>query len=121
MLDNGPARKENFARRLQDIGHVMSDPFEVSTLRREDYDFIEGRNEYEDVLQCNNEPSTRTCRGHQFPAAFMVRASGLDKHGVESSTPLKYSHIDIAGSAGSYPGVPTGAPLIALAKVMNIF
>ena len=58
---------------------------------------------------------------YQFPAAFMIRASGLDKHGVESDTPLKYSHIDIAGSAGSYPGIPTGAPLIALAKVMNIF
>ena len=46
---------------------------------RQDYDFVKARNEYEDVLQCNNLPSTRTPRGHQFPAAFMIRASGLDK------------------------------------------
>ena len=24
-------------------------------------------------LQCNNAPSTRTPRGHQFPAAFMLK------------------------------------------------
>jgi len=121
VLDNGPARCERFAQRLQDIGHQLSDPFEVSTLRREDYEFIEGRNEYEDVLQCNNEASSCTCRGHQFPAAFMIRSSGLDKHGVDGEKPLKYSHIDVAGSSGAYPGIPTSAPLVALAKMMKAF
>ena len=40
---------------------------------------IAGPSEYEDVLQCNNEPSSMTSRGHQFPAAFLIRTSGLDK------------------------------------------
>jgi len=121
VMDNGPARTVKFAQRMQGIGHQLSDPFEISTLRREDYDFIVGRNEYEDVIQCNNKPSTGTCRGHQFPAAFMIRASGLDKHGLDSEQPLKYSHLDIAGSSGPYPGIPTAAPLISFAKMMNAF
>jgi len=121
VLDNGPARVERTAHRLQEIGHPLSDPFEVSTLRREDYNFVEGRNEYEDLIQCNNLPSSQTPRGHQFPAAFMVMASGLSKHGIDSEQPLKYSHIDIAGSSGPYPGIPTAAPLLALGKLMKAF
>ena len=31
------------------------------------------------MLQCNNKPSSQTARGHQFPAAFLIRAAGLDK------------------------------------------
>jgi len=121
VMDNGPARLERFAQKIQDIGHQLSDPFEISTVRREDYEFIAARNEYEDVLQCNNSPSSRTPRGHQFPAAFMMRASGLDKHGLDGEQPLKYSHMDIAGSSGPYPGTPTAAPLLALAKMMKAF
>lgn len=44
-----------------------------------DYRMVTGRSEYEDILQCNNEPSSMTERGHQFPAAFLIRTSGLDK------------------------------------------
>ena len=40
---------------------------------------IEGKSEYEDILQCNNLPSSGTPRGHQFPAAFLIEGSGLDK------------------------------------------
>ena len=29
--------------------------------------------EFVSVLQCNNAPSSRTPRGHQFPAAFMMQ------------------------------------------------
>lgn len=119
VLDNGPARTEKFAQKIQEIGHKLSDPFEISTLRREDFAFVAARNEYEDVIQCNNKPSSGTCRGHQFPAAFMIKASGLDKHGLDSEKPLKYTHFDIAGSSGPYPGIPTAAPLIAIAKVMG--
>lgn len=117
--------------------------FEVSTIRREDYEFHKGKSEYEDILQANNLPSSATPRGHQSPAAFLIMASGLDKvlicyqeaktswygeenasvsltsdflpqHGVDSDTPLPYSHIDIAGSSGPFPGVPTGAPVLAM-------
>lgn len=40
---------------------------------------VRGHTEYEDLLQCNNLPSSSTPRGHQFPAAFMICASGLDE------------------------------------------
>lgn len=39
----------------------------------------------------------------------------LSQHGVDSDTPLPYSHVDIAGSSGPFPGVPTGAPILAMA------
>uniref|UniRef100_A0A3Q2VLF5 Zgc:152830 n=1 Tax=Haplochromis burtoni TaxID=8153 RepID=A0A3Q2VLF5_HAPBU len=94
---------------------VLGDLFEVSTIRREDYEFHKGQSEYEDILQCNNLPSSATPRGHQTPAAFLIMASGLDKHGVDSEAPLPYSHIDIAGSSGPFPGVPTGAPIVTMA------
>ncbi|XP_041369741.1 putative aminopeptidase W07G4.4 [Gigantopelta aegis] len=79
-----------------------------------DYDFVKGPSEYEDLLQANNQPSTMTARGHQMPTAFMIGASGMDKHGIDSGKPLPYTHLDIAGSSGPYPGVPTANPLVAL-------
>uniref|UniRef100_A0A672YJH8 Putative aminopeptidase W07G4.4 n=1 Tax=Sphaeramia orbicularis TaxID=375764 RepID=A0A672YJH8_9TELE len=96
-------------------GEALGDVFEVSTIRREDYEFHKGKSEYEEILQSNNLPSSATPRGHQTPSAFLIMASGLDKHGVDSDKPLPYSHIDIAGSSGPFPGVPTGAPIIAMA------
>uniref|UniRef100_A0A3Q1J7X1 Cytosol aminopeptidase domain-containing protein n=1 Tax=Anabas testudineus TaxID=64144 RepID=A0A3Q1J7X1_ANATE len=115
IMDNGPAHRNGNAAKWQKAGEVLGDVFEVSTIRREDYDFHKGKSEYEDILQCNNLPSSATPRGHQTPAAFLIMASGLDKHGVDADTPLPYSHVDIAGSSGPFPGVPTGAPIIAMA------
>jgi leucyl aminopeptidase len=40
----------------------------------------------------------------------------LDEHGSGSAKPLKYSHLDIAASAGEYPKPATGSPVLALAK-----
>ncbi|XP_041368476.1 putative aminopeptidase W07G4.4 [Gigantopelta aegis] len=114
ILDNGPAKKMNNAQKIQEVGDEFGDPFEISTLRRDDYDFVKGPSEYEDLLQANNQPSTMTARGHQMPAAFMIGASGMDKHGIDSGKPLPYTHLDIAGSSGPYPGVPTANPLVAL-------
>jgi len=37
------------------------------------------------------------------------------QHGNDSKTPIPYCHVDIAGSSGPFPGVPTGAPLVAMA------
>jgi len=46
--------------------------FEVSNVRSEDYDLVRDKSgEFVDVLQCNNAASSRTPRGHQFPAAFL--------------------------------------------------
>ncbi|XP_046366263.2 putative aminopeptidase W07G4.4 isoform X1 [Haliotis rufescens] len=115
IMDNGPAKQLRTAQNIQETGEEYGDPFEISTIRREDYVFVSGKSEYEDILQCNNLPSSATPRGHQCPAAFMIMAAGVDKHGKDSDKPIPYSHIDIAGSSGPFPGVPTGAPIVALA------
>ncbi|KAK7109356.1 hypothetical protein V1264_013409 [Littorina saxatilis] len=115
IMNNGPARKLQTAYELQKAGDLYGDPFEISTIRRDDYDFHKGKSEYEDILQSNNVASSATPRGHQSPAAFLIMASGMDKHGIDSEKPLPYSHLDIAGSSGPFPGIPTGAPIIAMA------
>ncbi|OQR68700.1 putative aminopeptidase W07G4.4-like [Tropilaelaps mercedesae] len=115
-IDNGPARANNSSQTLQAAGEQVGDMFEISTLRREDYSMVEGKSEYEDILQCNNAPSSRTRRGHQFPVAFLIRVAGLDKHGRDSAKPIAYSHLDIAASSGPFPGIPSGAPVPALAQ-----
>lgn len=115
IMDNGPAHRSGNATQWQKAGEVLGDVFEVSSIRREDYEFHKGKSEYEDILQSNNLPSSGTPRGHQAPAAFLIMASGLDKFGVDSANPLPYSHVDIAGSSGPFPGVPTGAPILAMA------
>uniref|UniRef100_A0A182XK17 Cytosol aminopeptidase domain-containing protein n=1 Tax=Anopheles quadriannulatus TaxID=34691 RepID=A0A182XK17_ANOQN len=116
VMDNGPARAANHGPELQRAGEVVGDPFEISVLRREDFDFHRGKCYGEDVLQANNLPSSRTPRGHQGPAAFLMLATGLDKCGLSSAHPIKYSHLDIAGSAGDVPDTPTGSPILALAQ-----
>jgi len=116
IMDNGPARAAGVAGSVQRAGDTVADPFEISTVRREDWDFVKDKSgEFCSVLQCNNAPSSRTPRGHQFPAAFMMKCAGLDQHMIASKQPLKYSHLDIAGSAGDLPHPTTGAPIPALA------
>jgi leucyl aminopeptidase len=115
IMENGPAKKFGVAKMIQEAGDVSGDPFEISTIRREDYMAHGGKSEYEDVLQAAGQASTMTNRGHQNPSAFLIMASGLDKHGIDSDKPIRYSHVDIAGSSGPFPGVPTGAPLVAMA------
>jgi len=116
ILNNGPARRLKIAEQVQEAGNDIGDLFEISTIRREDYNAHKGKSEYEDVLQCNNDPSTQTPRGHQSPAAFMIMASGLIKHGVDGRHPLPYSHLEIAASSGPYPGIPTSTPVLALTR-----
>jgi leucyl aminopeptidase len=122
-IDNRPARLLGFAERLAEVGDAYGDPFDVSRLRREDWDFVKPRTKADDVLSCNNLPSSATPRGHQFPMAFLAIASGLDKHGHRGADPaIAYSHIDIGGSAveGSdwQHGAPTAAPLVALVAAL---
>ncbi|XP_034663411.1 putative aminopeptidase W07G4.4 [Drosophila subobscura] len=115
-IDNSVAHRSDHARKLQAAGQTYGEPFEVSVLRPSDFAFNAGKVIGEDLVQANNAPSVRTPRGHQVPAAFMIMASGLDKHGINAKVPLKYTHIDIAGSAGEYPAMPTAAPLVSLVK-----
>eukprot|EP01111_Echinosteliopsis_oligospora_P016441 TRINITY_DN6839_c0_g2_i1.p1 TRINITY_DN6839_c0_g2~~TRINITY_DN6839_c0_g2_i1.p1 ORF type:complete len:541 (-),score=195.64 TRINITY_DN6839_c0_g2_i1:80-1702(-) len=118
VMDNGPAAKLNLSKDLQRHSLVWGDPFEVSTIRREDVNMIAAANKVFHILQCNNAPSSGTARGHQFPAAFIIQASGLDSHGKDSKTPFAYTHIDIAGSAlagGDFQfGKPTATPIVPL-------
>jgi len=115
IMDNGPAKASGTAQKVQEAGEKIGDMFEISTVRREDWDFVQDKSgEFVSVLQCNNAPSSRTPRGHQMPAAFMMTVSGLDKHQMSSGQPLKYSHLDIAGSSGDLPKPTTGAALPAL-------
>jgi leucyl aminopeptidase len=118
LIENGAARQKGVARALDALGERWGDPFELSRLRREDYDFIRPRTQADDVLSCNNEPSSATARGHQFPAAFLARASGLEGHGADSSEPLPFTHVDLGGSGcegGDWQhGRPSAAPVTAL-------
>ena len=51
---------------FQSTGDLFGDMFEISTIRREDFDFIkDGSGKFVEVLQCNNVASSRTPRGHQ--------------------------------------------------------
>jgi len=120
-VENGKARIEGIGRTLQDIGQIWGDPFEVSRIRREDYQVVKGNNITEDVIQGNDKPSTMTSRGHQFPVAFLSMVSRLDEHGINSDFPIAYTHLDIAGSYGSWSkywglGEVTGNPIVAIAS-----
>lgn len=118
LIENAPARQKGVADALDEVGETWGDPFERSRLRREDYDFIKPRTLADDVLSCNNLPSSGTPRGHQFPAAFLTVASGLDRHSSDSQAPLPFTHIDLGGSGtedGDWQhGRPTAAPVTAL-------
>ncbi|XP_070502807.1 putative aminopeptidase W07G4.4 [Chironomus tepperi] len=117
VLDNKVAENAGHNSSFCKAGALIGDPSEISTVRKEDFEFNRSKGYGEDLLQCNNAPSSRTPRGHQIPAAFLIVASGLDKHDASSSIPLKYTHLDVAGSAGDVPDQPTGAPLLSLSQL----
>jgi leucyl aminopeptidase len=119
-LDNGVSKKLGVSPRLVAAGDAIADPWEVSTMRREDFGIVAPKRDDYDVVQCNALPSSRTPRGHQFPAVFMYCASGLVEHGPTNvEMPIAYTHLDIAGSASygdSASGVETGNPVCALVE-----
>ncbi|MBQ4833900.1 leucyl aminopeptidase family protein [Pseudoalteromonas sp. MMG010] len=117
-VENGPARSAQVSRSIADCGDLWADGAEVSRSRREDYDFVKPRTLADDVLSSNNAASAVTARGHQFPMAFLAKVGGLDKHGNDSTQPLPYVHMDIAGSGvenGDWQhGKPTAASIASL-------
>ena len=121
-LDNGPARAARISERLMATGDRWGDPFDISRLRREDYDFVRPRTLADDVMHCNNAPSSATPRGHQFPMAFLAIAAGLDDHGSDSRKPLPFTHLDIGGSGAEggdwQHGFPTGKPVLAMLQAL---
>ncbi|KAI8375168.1 hypothetical protein BD560DRAFT_392911 [Blakeslea trispora] len=121
-LDNGYARKNKVSKRIHDAGHLLADPFEISTMRREDVECVKPGRSSEDLVSANDQPSTMTNRGHQYPAGFMLQASGIDKYGLDNKeASIGYTHLDVAGSAETVSAVGwslprvTGSPVAALA------
>lgn len=118
LVENGIARQQGLSQRIAGHGDVWGDPSEISRSRREDFSFIRPRSSADDVLSCNNAPSSVTSRGHQFPMAFLVVAAGLDQSSALAASAVPYVHIDIAGSGvegGDWQhGKPSAAPISAL-------
>ena len=75
-MANGPGKCMKIPELLQAAGDLIGDPFEVSTLRREDYITVEGKSEYEDLLQSTNAPSTASSRG-SFKLIFNLKKKSL--------------------------------------------
>lgn len=118
LVENGAAAKQKLSARIAAAGELWGDPSELSSSRREDFQFIRPRTCADDVLSCNNAPSSVTPRGHQFPMAFLVVAAGLDQASAANNA-VPYVHIDIAGSGvdgGDWQhGKPSAAPVTSLA------
>lgn len=117
LVENGAARNAGLSATIAAAGELWGDPAELSSSRREDFQFIRPRTCADDVLSCNNAPSSITARGHQFPMAFLVVAAGLDQaSAVHNAVP--YVHIDIAGSGvdgGDWQhGKPSASPVTSL-------
>ncbi len=72
---------------------------------------VAGPSEYEHVLQCNNKPSSQTPRGHQFPAAFMIRSSGLDK--------VKIFHLHFTNDSIRYVTDTVSIPLYSIRHCLS--
>ncbi|KAL7064043.1 hypothetical protein AAHC03_04342 [Spirometra sp. Aus1] len=112
VMDNGPARKSGESFKLRDGGALIADITEISSLRREDYEVCYPVSEYEDLQQRNTHANTIKYRGHQYPAAWMIMASGLSKYSntAEEKDQIKYTHVDVASSVGVHNSEATGNP-----------
>jgi leucyl aminopeptidase len=69
-MSNGPARELKIDHSLQQNGEAIGDPYEISRIRKEDYELHKGKTEYEDLTQIQNKKERS--RGHQSPAAFLI-------------------------------------------------
>ncbi|KAJ1368839.1 Cytosol aminopeptidase, catalytic domain [Parelaphostrongylus tenuis] len=114
FMDNGPAKRSGWARRIQDIGDVYGQPIEISRLQPEDFAFHKAECEQAHLRQGATKPSTQTIRGHQSPGAFLIMGSRLDEHGCDSNHPLKFTHIDMGAAPGEHPETSFPNPLVTL-------
>ncbi|MCG9728851.1 leucyl aminopeptidase family protein [Shewanella sp. Isolate13] len=121
-VENSVAKQASVASNMQEQALLWGEPIEVTQLRRDDFSKIVDPSEAADMLSSNNAPSSVTVRGHQYPAAFLIEASGLSGHGLNADKPIAYTHLDIAGSATEgHPqyGTPTATPLVGLFTYMT--
>ncbi|KAJ1657489.1 hypothetical protein IWQ61_003117 [Dispira simplex] len=123
FISNGPAIHAGVPNRLQKAGDQWGDPYEHSHLRSDDFAIVQPGSDREDVCQTNHLASSATPRGHMFPAAYLIIASGLKSHGnaAPPNEQISYTHIDIAGNSeeASNKGMSlcnlTGNPVPSLA------
>ena len=124
-VDNDAARRDSHSGLngplLQEYAERYGEGVALSRLRHQDFEMVRARTVCEDVLSCNNEPSSATPRGHQFPAAFLIKAAGLSNDGIDrtmSDQRYRFTHLDIGGSGvegGDWQhGRPTAAPILGL-------
>jgi leucyl aminopeptidase len=114
IMDNGPARALRHAETLQHTSDIFGQPMEISRLHSEDIEFNNAQSEHADIRQGNTLPSVQTLRGHMSPAAFLIRGSRIDEHGIDSTKPIKYTHLDIGSCMTEAPHVSYPNPLFAL-------
>ncbi|BCV62151.1 leucyl aminopeptidase family protein [Shewanella algae] len=122
VVANAVAEQQALPKRLQASAERYGEGLELSRLRKEDFAKVCDVSGASELLSSNNAPSSVTARGHQYPAAFLLKASGLAQHGVKDAQPMAYSHLDIAGSATEGDplyGKPTAAPLLGLFAYMT--
>ena len=62
-MSNGPARALKTDHNLEQSGEAIGDPYEISRIRKEDYEMHKGKTEYEDLTQIQNKKDRS--RGHQ--------------------------------------------------------
>lgn len=110
-MDNHSARGTNHATRLQFSGSRMGEGIEVSVVRHDDLAVNEGKCKGDDLLQVDMDTK---CRHHQLAAGFLIKVGGLEDKNI------KYTHLDIAGAAGSPPHEPTAEPLLSLCHIHKI-
>ncbi|MBW2262481.1 MAG: leucyl aminopeptidase family protein [Deltaproteobacteria bacterium] len=107
-IENGPALDASVGAILGRAGSAWAEPFEISRLRREDFEAVASKTDGEDVLSMNANINASTPRGHQLPMAFFQIAAGMEKDG---KCALPYVHVDIAGSSVKGADWAYGKPL----------
>lgn len=111
-LDNFSARGTNHASALQFSGARLGEGFEVSYIRPEDLSVNNGKCKGDDLIQVDMDAKARH---HQLAGGFLIKVGGLEEKNI------KYTHLDIAGGAGSPPCEPTATPILTLCHVHKVF
>lgn len=111
-MDNHSAKATNHSSKLQFSASRISEAIEVSYVRPEDLAVNVGKCKGDDLLQVDMDAKSRN---HQLAAGFLIKVSGLEEKNV------KYTHLDIAGAAGSPPSEPTAVPILSLCHVHKVF
>lgn len=111
-MDNHSARATKHASRIQLSGTSVGEGIEVSIVRPEDLAVNLGKMKGDDLVQIDMDTKTRH---HQLAAGFLIKVADLEDKNV------KYTHLDIAGSAGIMPlSDPTAVPVLSLCHVHKV-